>query len=64
MLKNQGSQNWMKPIPLRAARRADSSGIFISQNELWMRDIFPSDRILKQLKNQRSTVKKSMMMSA
>jgi hypothetical protein len=33
MLKNQSSQNWMKPIPSRPARRADSGHIFISSKQ-------------------------------
>jgi hypothetical protein len=33
MLKNQSSQNWMKPIPSQPARRADSVHIFISSKQ-------------------------------
>jgi hypothetical protein len=63
MLKNQSSQNWMKPIPLRPARRADSDSIFTFSNGRCMRELSYSDRFLKQLKSQR-TGKKSMLTSA
>jgi hypothetical protein len=54
----------MKPIPLRPARHADSDHIFTFSNGLRMRELSHSDQILKQLKSQRSTGKKSMLTSA
>jgi hypothetical protein len=52
MLKNEKSQNLMKPTPLR------SSGIFTLSNEFHMRKLSHSDRKPKQVKIQRSTGQK------
>jgi hypothetical protein len=53
MLKNESSQNWMKPIPLRPAHRSDSDSIFTFSNGLRMRELSHSNRFLKQLKSQK-----------
>jgi hypothetical protein len=54
MLKNQSSHNGVKPIPSRQARRVDSDYIFTFSNGLCMQELSHSDRIVKQLKSQRS----------
>jgi hypothetical protein len=51
-LKNEGSRNYTKPIPLRPARRVDSDHIFTFSNRLRMRKLSHSDRFPKQLKSQ------------
>jgi hypothetical protein len=64
MLKNESARNVTKPAPLRPSRLLDSGGIFTSSNEIRMRKLSRSDRKPKQVKSQRSTGQKSMMMSA
>jgi len=54
MLKNKSSQNWMKPIPLRLAHRADSENIFTFSNRHCMRELSHSGHFLKQAKGQQS----------
>jgi hypothetical protein len=52
-LKNESSQNGMKPIPLRPAHRADSDHIFTFSNGCRMRELSHSDHFPKQLKSQK-----------
>jgi hypothetical protein len=63
MLKNESARNVTKPAPFHPSRLLDSGGIFTSSNEIRMRKLSCSDRKPKQVKSQRSTGQKSMMMS-
>jgi hypothetical protein len=63
-LKNESSQNRMKPIPLQPAHCVDSYSIFTFSNGRCMRELSHSDRFPKQLKSQQVNWQKSMMMSA
>ena len=58
MLKNESTQNLMKPTPLHLSRLPDFDGIFTSSNGLRMRKLSRSDRKPKQVKSQRSTGQK------
>jgi hypothetical protein len=58
MLKNESTQNPMKPMPLCLSRLPDSSSIFTLSNGLRMRKLSRSDRKPKHVKSQRSTSQK------
>jgi hypothetical protein len=64
MLKNQSSQNWMKPTPLRPARSPDSGHIFTFSNGRCMRELSYSDRFPKQAKSQQVQSNDDIMTSA
>jgi hypothetical protein len=53
MLKNQISQNGMKPILLRPYRCTDSDNIFTFSNGRCMRELLYFDRFLKKKKKSK-----------
>jgi hypothetical protein len=62
--KNQSSQNWMKPMPLCRARRADFGHILFLKNGHRMRKLSRYDRFPKQAKKSTNQSQQDVLMTS